>query len=389
MADEQYRWLDRETTERLLRGESLDTVDPIARDQAERLAEALSALSAAPSPADAELPGEAAALAAFRKARAERADAGTAAAFDPPTAARGRYADEDTDAGLVRIGAHSHCAGGAGRSLRPRGPRWGRPVRLAVSAALAAGALGGVAAAATTGVLPTPFGGGHPAPGASVSAQATPDRTLVPPSPDGRSGAPTPGGSTPGSGDNAAGKAGQDGSTPGQDSSAGADDGQGGAGGRWDRLASACRDLRDGKGLGSDRRRVLEGAAGGASRVWMYCKGVLRSADGHSGDADGGNPGGGQDGGGQGGGGQDGRGGQGGGHGQGGDDEGGHRGGGHAGGGHGSGGHRGGGHEGGGHGGGGHPGKSAVAPQPFGSPLPGKAVTRTAPSHPHPAHGAR
>jgi hypothetical protein len=383
MADEQYRWLNRDMTERLLRGESLDTVDPTARDQAERLAEALSALSAAPSPADAELPGEAAALAAFRKARAERADA-RSAAFDPPTAAKGRYADEDTDAGLVRIGAHAHGVAGAGRSLRPLGPGWGRPVRLALSAALAAGALGGVAAAATTGVLPTPFGGDHPAPGASVSAQATPDRTLVSPSPDGRSGAPTPGGSTPGSGDNAAGTTGQDGSTPGHDSSAGPDDGQGGTGGRWNRLASACRDLRDGKGLGSDRRRVLEGAAGGASRVWTYCKGVLRSADGHSGDADGSNPGGGKDGGGQDAGGQDGRGGQGGRHGQGGDDEGGHRGGGH-----GSGGHWGGGHEGGGHEGGGHPRKSAVAPQPFGSPLPKKAVTRTAPSHPHPAHGAR
>ncbi|MEU7253325.1 hypothetical protein AB0A87_35185, partial [Streptomyces sp. NPDC045251] len=74
MADEQDRWLDRETAEILLRGESLEAVDPAARDRAERLAEALGALTAPPVPASEELPGEAAALAAFRKARAERAD---------------------------------------------------------------------------------------------------------------------------------------------------------------------------------------------------------------------------------------------------------------------------------------------------------------------------
>lgn len=78
MADEQYRWLDRDTAERLLRGELLDTVDATARDRAERLAEALETLSAelaVPAPDGAELPGEAAALAAFRKARG--ADGGT------------------------------------------------------------------------------------------------------------------------------------------------------------------------------------------------------------------------------------------------------------------------------------------------------------------------
>ncbi|MGW4274048.1 extensin, partial [Streptomyces seoulensis] len=81
MADEQYRWLDRDTAERLLRGEPLDTVDPAVRDQAERLARALNALAADPyadaPQAAAELPGEAAALAAFRKATADRTDART------------------------------------------------------------------------------------------------------------------------------------------------------------------------------------------------------------------------------------------------------------------------------------------------------------------------
>ncbi|MYR62806.1 extensin, partial [Streptomyces sp. SID625] len=71
MADEQYRWLDSDSAERLLRGEPLDTVDVTVRDQAERLARALDALAAEsvvhPAQAPAELPGEAAALAAFRK----------------------------------------------------------------------------------------------------------------------------------------------------------------------------------------------------------------------------------------------------------------------------------------------------------------------------------
>ncbi|MGN5379921.1 hypothetical protein ACQ4WX_29970 [Streptomyces lasalocidi] len=45
MADEHDKWLNRETAERLLRGESLEVVDARARDQAERLSRALGALS--------------------------------------------------------------------------------------------------------------------------------------------------------------------------------------------------------------------------------------------------------------------------------------------------------------------------------------------------------
>ncbi|MDF3149711.1 hypothetical protein PBV88_53320, partial [Streptomyces sp. T21Q-yed] len=65
MADEQYRWLDRETAERLLRGESLEAVDAADRDQAEQLAKTLESLTVEPPLSSAELPGEAAALAAF------------------------------------------------------------------------------------------------------------------------------------------------------------------------------------------------------------------------------------------------------------------------------------------------------------------------------------
>lgn len=56
MADEQDRWLDRATAEILLRGESLEAVDPAVRDRAERLAGTLGALSVPPVPTSGELP---------------------------------------------------------------------------------------------------------------------------------------------------------------------------------------------------------------------------------------------------------------------------------------------------------------------------------------------
>ncbi|MER6983688.1 hypothetical protein ABT317_43730, partial [Streptomyces carpinensis] len=261
------------------------------------------------SPSGAELPGEAAALAAFRKARIEQADASnTSSVADiseaPAGAPSGQTAARAIDAGVVRIGAHEHTptheypahvhaqGSGTGRARRTRRARrtsWGRPVRLAVSAALAAGAVGGVAAA-TTGVLPTPFGGDEPAPAASVSDRATPDSPLVSAPPDGtpggEQGASTPGGSpagSPGADENA-------GRTPGHDSTTGRDGGKdAGSNGRWSRLAGACRDLRDGKDLDADRKHVLEGAAGGPSHVWTYCKGLLKSDDGRGSEQGGGN----------------------------------------------------------------------------------------------------
>ncbi len=76
MADEQYRWLDSDTAERLLSGESPDVVEPADRERAARLAHTLGSLTSAGPQDGAELPGEAAALAAFRKVRAERGFAG-------------------------------------------------------------------------------------------------------------------------------------------------------------------------------------------------------------------------------------------------------------------------------------------------------------------------
>lgn len=318
MADEQYRWLDRDTAERLLRGERLDTVDATVQDQAERLAEALGALSAElspPAPADAELPGEAAALAAFRTARAERAAkrAGTGAAARDTSAG-------PVDAGLVRIGTSVRSAGERARAGRAR---WTRPVRLALSAVLAAGAVGGVATAAA-GVLPTPFGGEEQtAPRVSAPAGATPGRSPGPSSSGGTaSGGPdtaAPGGATAGTsdgdaqdteGDSAATSEAASGVTPGR-GAAGPGGARDGAADRRGRLVSACRDLHDGRSLGADRKHALKEAAGGSAQVWKYCKGVLKSADGRAGDTDGGNRDKDHDGGREGKGGQKGRGGQG------------------------------------------------------------------------------
>ncbi|MER5212208.1 hypothetical protein ABT063_16885 [Streptomyces sp. NPDC002838] len=272
MADEQYRWLDRETAERLLSGESLEAVDATARDQAERLAKTLDALSVESPPTSAELPGEAAALAAFRTARAERG--GERA--DEPAALGDRTRGRSSDAGLVRIGGPDQDTP---RRLRARA------VRLGLAAALAVGMVGGVAVAAGTGALPTPFGDAEPEPGASVSAAVTPKQPYVSPSPraprsepspDGAAGGSSSGqGSGQGSGEDSSRDTARGGSAK-PDDGTGPDAGKGRNGSRpWNGAASACRAVRDGEDLTADRRRALEGAAGGSSRVPKYCKGVL------------------------------------------------------------------------------------------------------------------
>ncbi|MBQ1094665.1 hypothetical protein KBY55_00755 [Streptomyces sp. b94] len=280
MADEQDRWLDRETAEILLRGESLEAVDPAARDRAERLAGALGALSAPPPvPAGGELPGEAAALAAFRKVRAERADApeGASAALGHGTAT------PPADAGLVRIGPRGDGA---------RRPRRHRPLRLGLAAALTVGMLGGAAVAAGTGALPTPFDGTRPDPAATVSAAASPDRPLASPSPlDGVRGGPVPGSPTPGAPDRGSVRGDADGDTD-QDTDTDTDaDGRASGGGRSGLVAS-CRDVRAGKGLDGARRRALKEAAGGSSRVVKYCGDLLAGTDGAARDRSGGREGG-------------------------------------------------------------------------------------------------
>ncbi|MFG2350529.1 hypothetical protein [Streptomyces phaeochromogenes] len=288
MADEQYRWLDRDTAERLLRGEPLDAVDADSRDQADRLTEALEALdalgtqTAESTPADAELPGEAAALAAFRTAHtgknSERASVGprtrtrSAASAGAASAAASRIS---SDAGLIHLGRPT--------AHRRAPSRWGRPVRYGLAAALAAGMIGGAAMAATSGVLP--FGGEEPEPGSSATVDVTPDRPLVSPSPEKKPGGgpdkPRPDGSAggpTGKGPVPPGEA-RGGTDPGVRPDPGDDRPEGRPARGWRWLATVCRDFRDGKNLDSERRRGLEDAAKGAEQVKKYCKGVLKNSD--------------------------------------------------------------------------------------------------------------
>ncbi|MFD7561782.1 hypothetical protein ACFV7O_01180 [Streptomyces tendae] len=262
MADEQDKWLDRETAELLLRGEPLEGADPASRDRAGRLVVALSALSAPPVPAGEELPGEAAALAAFRKVRAERADGSAQAAGALGHGA----AHRPPEAGLVRIGTRGEGA---------RRPRRGRPLRLGLAAALTVGMIGGVAAAAGTGVLPTPFDRGEPEPAATVSAAASPGRPSAPPSPlEGVQGGAAPG-STPGASDRGTARDGGEAGSPDAD-----DRDAGGPDGRRSSLAASCRKVRAGKELDTAHRRALKEAAGGAARVVKYCGSLLAGTDG-------------------------------------------------------------------------------------------------------------
>ncbi|MFE9972716.1 hypothetical protein ACFYRD_18690 [Streptomyces hirsutus] len=277
MADEQYRWLNRETAERLLNGESPEAVGPADRDQAERLSSALGALSAPPPPAGGELPGEAAALAAFRKVREERTGRAAGAVSAVPVAPRAGAA-QGTDVGLVRIGAPSADRSGTGRA-----PRWARPVRFGLAAALTVGMVGGAAVLAGIGVLPTPSGVSGPAATATATATGPPERPL-PPHPSEKD---APGGVAPGeeqgepSGDADGDTGRQDGPGTGADEDGGLAEtgvktgGLGAGNGRGKQIASACRALRDGRKLPGNRRRLLEGAAGGSAQVGPYCENVL------------------------------------------------------------------------------------------------------------------
>ncbi|WBO64253.1 hypothetical protein [Streptomyces camelliae] len=286
MADEQDKWLNRETAERLLNGESLEAVDASARDQAERLAQVLGALSGQAAPATGELPGEQAALAAFRKAReAAEAERTTAALAEDARGRRSGAAAPPADAGLIRIGAPARTGTPGGR---PRRPRWARPARLALAAALTVGTLGGAAMAVGGGVLHT-FRPDRPDPAASVSADRTSGTPLASASPSAPS-APGPGvpSGSPGapSGD-ASGTAVGPGGSPAGSGSPSAGSSSGAPGASWQDIARACRDLRDGKAPDSGRMRALANLAGGSSHVSRYCKVILPdpgSAAGGTGD---------------------------------------------------------------------------------------------------------
>ncbi|MCT4355654.1 hypothetical protein M5362_21180 [Streptomyces sp. Je 1-79] len=278
MADERYQWLDQKAAERLLRGEPVDAVDDHSRAEALWLAQALAAARPAPlaSVADAELPGEAAALAAFREARAERGLASAPSAFAPTAA----------ELGAVRL-----------RPV-PAARRWGRSLRYGLAAAVAAVAVGGVAVASGTGMLP--FTTDRPGPAGTVSALDTPEPVAsdasefphVPDpsaSPDTGFGTGTP--SAPPSGD---GSPGASSSTPAPPATAGPG-GSAGTGGEGDttpepgtstgtpdrdgsnfgaKIVEACRDFRAGR-IDDTAKSRLEKSARGGETLRRFCERVL------------------------------------------------------------------------------------------------------------------
>ncbi|MFE3944689.1 hypothetical protein ACFXPV_22855 [Streptomyces sp. NPDC059118] len=316
MADERYEWLDKGAAEKLLRGEPVDPVGGHSCTDAETLAAALDAAARSARPATGELPGEAAALAAFRTAT-RSAHARTR------TNARTRGAAEQAGgpAGVemlepVRIGAASgpHTPAPPAGPGRGRSTRWSRPVRFGLVASLAGCALGGVAVAAGTGMLPGPFGEHAPVPATSVSAAATPEELgsglteeenpQPPPSatpgagtssPPARPSTPPgdrdpggsgrtkkhgggndrkPGGSASGSASGSADGT-RNGNLPGNSGATGS--------GEWYAKAlKACRAYRDGK-LDDTSRRRLEALAKGARNLDRFCDRVIaRSGNGQN-----------------------------------------------------------------------------------------------------------
>ncbi|MEU3709223.1 hypothetical protein [Streptomyces catenulae] len=289
MADDRYNWLDNDAAERLLRGEPVGTTADGARELALLLE------GAAPAePAAGPLPGEESAVAAFRRAHP--------AAPSRPVAR----------AGLAR------------------------PFRRGFAVALAACALGGVAVAAGTGVLPSPFRPG-PDPASSVSTDVSPGTLET----------PDPGTTAPGSPDATAGERPTDDATvsPTPDAShttttpppsattrapgrgvpgvPGNGNGKNGSADRREVVLALCRDYEAGKRGDMDRDTLqrLERAAGGPAKIHAFCRRYLQQQGNGNGNGGGdgkGDGGGNGDGNGNGDGGAGG--GQGGGHG--GDDDG-------------------------------------------------------------------
>ncbi|MFD7617984.1 hypothetical protein [Streptomyces sp. NPDC059802] len=305
MADERYEWLDKDAAERLLRGEPVDPVGGQSCTDAERLAAALDAAARTARPATGELPGEAAALAAFRTAT-HSARARSRANAQP----RGATGNAGRPAGAemlepVRIGATLVGSVPSGDSRRIRSARWSRPVRFGLVASLAGCALGGVAVAAGTGMLPGPFGGHAPLPATSVSAAATPeelgsglteeetpqpppsaspsaDPSTPPAAPSTPAGDPDPGGSGrakehKGGGDRKPGGA-TTGSTAGpRNGNQPESSGRTGSGEWYAKALKACRAYRDGT-LDDKRRRKLEALAKGARNLDRFCDRVLEGS---------------------------------------------------------------------------------------------------------------
>ncbi|NLU66796.1 hypothetical protein [Streptomyces sp. HNM0574] len=324
MADDRYKWLDDDAAERLLRGVPVDARGDAPRINArspgasaypgyvtpdgggagavveagasaeDRLAAALGELTprldvaesaGAPGASGAELPGEDAAVAAYRAAHVVP---------DVPAAAVGG------------LRARVHRRGEA----RRRPSLAGRPLKAGFAMAVAGCALGGVAMAGSAGVLPAPFGGkGRPAsvsplasPGATEEESVLGDASLLPEDPDatdsrdGSDGATGRGrGESSGTGDpdrrgGGSGRDGQESTGPSEDIAGGdlgrrpgspgsstgsgeSDDGRIPGGDRTALAKALCTAYEEEK-LSAEQRRKLEQAAGGRKSVKRYCAAV-------------------------------------------------------------------------------------------------------------------
>jgi hypothetical protein len=281
MADERDRWLDEAAAERLLRGEPAESAalasDPVVRARAERLRAALDDLAVPAAPAGAELPGEAAAVAAFRAAR--------------PAVARA--AEQVVPEQVVELGVLPAAV------VLPA-PRRARPVRFGLAAALAGIAVGGLAAAAGAGLLDRGTGiAADSLPTVSLSSDADPlapgrsnSPTLAPQLRPNRFGeglgtTPSPGLSlppgtdgltTPGFGPAPASPAGPtaDGGKATEGSGESLLGGGDREGDRQNRMQSAdlCQEYRMGH-VTPDRRDKLSRLAGGLGKIPHYCEAVL------------------------------------------------------------------------------------------------------------------
>lgn len=279
MAHERETWLDHGVAELLLRGDPVKTTGEHAQAQADRLARALEEAVRVAYADSAELPGEAAALAAFRQSVGTAAGRTGARSWD---ARAGKDADAGTDddgIGTVRLAPER-------RGIRL--PSFGRPLRLGMAAAMAGCALSGVAAGA--GFLYAPSAGeSPPRPSESISDALTPEplvsespsSSLNPPplssGPAGGTDADAPGASSDAMTGGAADKD-KNGHATGNSWKNGADE-------KWyAKLVQACQEYRDGT-ITAEKRRLLEDAAKGPQGVNRLCKQLLSGDGRHDGAA--------------------------------------------------------------------------------------------------------
>ncbi|MFD7919169.1 hypothetical protein ACFV3R_08100 [Streptomyces sp. NPDC059740] len=253
------------------------------------------AREAADAPLDRVLPGEDAAVAAFRAARTtDGAGAGGAAGGSgvtepaPDADAAPAPAEPEAPHGVVGLGP----AGAAGRRpgrtrgtkrpagrVRARGGALPGAVRRGMAVAVAGCALTGVAVAVAVGALPTPFpAGGHPhAPQPAVSATSPgPDESGGGPNVAGGTGSPadpdptTTGKRTPSDGGDGP-RASTRPRTSSHPPAPGAQDGDGHASaGILSHLTALCRAYQAGKR--GEAEKALERRAGGARQAGTFCR---------------------------------------------------------------------------------------------------------------------